>query len=362
MRFIEPSPVKLSIIRPRVIEVNKQIELQGVINTSWDNNLLSAEIEGQWILTNGTTVTGSTISWTPTFEDFTEKRTPTFVGYVKGLKESTLTSLQPKISILNYEFPVWSIKTETKTFQAPSLIRLSAIPSIPIREFLSVGGKVKYTWTTPSNTEGFRASGSSAFFTATLPGVYSVNVKIEDERGNAQELTADLTVVEPVPYQYDLRILPTTKVIREPATIGIRPMLSGGHPKEKIIDYKFLVNDQVVGENKRPFYSATLNGSGEFKVGFEAKTNFDRTVTGSKQITVAANQNPTCTLTVRGETTPVATANCKDVDGKIKSYQWKVNGQVVGVKGTRISGAKGSSIELIVTDDSGGSVTATGNL
>jgi hypothetical protein len=135
------------------------------------------------------------------------------------------------------------------------------------------------------------------------------------------------------------------------------------HPREKIVNYKFYQDGQLIGENKRGAQVITVNDAKVYTFSVEIDTSLARTMTAEKKVTAIPNKPPVCKVTTKDmKTSTTASAECSDSDGKIRTYEWKLNGQAVSVRGARMSGAKGSSYELTVTDDSGGSVTASGNL
>ena len=85
-------------------------------------------------------------------------------------------------------------------------------------------------------------------------------------------------------------------------------------------------------------------------------------------MTAVANQAPTCALNATLNTTTrtvLVIAACRDVDGRIVRYAWKVNGAALTSNADRISFSLPANVttpytvEVTATDDSGATVTAT---
>jgi hypothetical protein len=373
IRFEAPRRLLLSVTAPRLGEVNQPMELVGGIKTPWDNSVAALPMASAWELPNGETAAVASYTamnagngklvWTPKVAG--SKEAPTFVAWVEGFREQTETRMQPKILVRQYAFPSnWQLELKSVGLQAPASIRLAAQTTpAEFKEFQAAGGKLKYTWSLPSNVTGAKANGAGVVFTADSVGQYTVSVKIEDTRGNSVDVERILEVVEPVPYKFEIRMSSDNKALRNPTKMLYRVNLSGGHPKDKIASYDFTLNGQKVGDSKKNIFSFDLPEAGEYELGFVANSVMGRAITGSEKVTVVGNKPPVCTVTARGvQPKQLLTATCKDEDGKIKSYQWKIDGVPLSVSGNRLTVTAGALYELTVTDDSGGNASASGSL
>ena len=60
---------------------------------------------------------------------------------------------------------------------------------------------------------------------------------------------------------------------------------------------------------------------------------------------VAENKLPTCTVRSRGDDRLVDVyAGCEDPDGRMKSYQWTVGGEVQAITADRLTISKGGTV------------------
>ena len=363
VRFINLTPLKITVGGPKTLEVGQEGQYDAVLKTDWDNTAAGFTLQGQWALPNGTTVDGLSLKWTPTADDFAASKVPVFSAWVAGFAQQTTASVAPKIALKKYVWPDWALQTKYDVLQAPALIRLSvAAPADQLKLFSSVNEKVKFTWALPDNAVGARATGGSAAFTAEMPGDYPVQVKLEDSRGNVKVLDYTITVTEPIPMEVDFKTTSSNTYNRVPLTLNLKPQFFKGHPKERITTFRFYQDGQLLGENNKGSYLTTVDQAGDYKFGVEADTTLGRTVKADKTITVVPNKTPVCKLTNKAyKTTATVTAECKDPDGKIKSFAWRVDGQSVTTSGYRITVPLGSSVEVTVTDDSNETVVLNGS-
>lgn len=363
VRFINLTPLKIALGGPKNLEVGQEGQFDAVLKTDWDNTAAGFTLQGQWALPDGTTVDGLSLKWAPTADDFAASKVPVFSAWVAGFAQQTTATVAPKIALKKYVWPDWTLQTKYNVLQAPALLRLSvAAPADQIKLFSSVNEKVKITWALPDNAVGARATGGSAVFTAEMPGDYPVQVKLEDSRGNVKVLDYTITVTEPIPMEVDFKTTSSNTYNRVPLTLNLKPKFYKGHPKERITTFRFYQDGQLLGENNKGSQRATIDQSGDYKFSVEADTTLGRTVKADKTITVVPNKTPVCKLTNKAyKTTATVTAGCKDPDGKIKSYAWRVDGQSVSTSGYRVTVPLGSSVEVTVTDDSNETVVLNGS-
>ena len=131
--------------------------------------------------------------------------------------------------------------------------------------------------------------------------------------------------------------------------------MSGGHPEDRIVSRTYFVDGkQIDGDSvtlKKGVYDVLLKVRSQF--GYEAETKIS--------VLVKPNQLPVCQIVHKDSDLAWSyEANCRDPDGRIKSYQWFVNGKLSTVSGMRISLSKyvykdKPTLRLIVTDNSGDS-------
>lgn len=211
-----------------------------------------------------------------------------------------------------------------------------------------------------------KVSGNSLTITATTPGEYPVVVEVQDERGNMQELNYDFVVQEPGNHAVSLGLKAAQKFNRPPMKYSLRPVVTGGHPSDKITKFDLFLNDDLLSSSvgSRPPRTLLINESGQHTIKLVATSAMGKVSTGEEVVTVNENANPVCedikVVWDRKGTSASVTSKCSDTDGRIKSYRWLLNGEVMEKRtGNRVSLSPamiGSSSEVTfqVTDDSGG--------
>lgn len=362
IRFINLTPVKVSITGSKTIEVGEEMELTASIKTDWNNSLAAFELQGRWDMPDGTIVEGMNAKWIPTSTDYTSQKAPTFTGWVKDFESITKASVTPRIGIREYIWPEWKMEDRSAITQAPALIRLAVTADkSELKQFASAKGRVKYTWALPENVTGVRANGASVNFTAEMPGEYGVQVILEDSRGNTTTLDYSVIVFEPKEMESEIKTTSSNKYNRAPLSVQIKPAFFKGHPKEKVTSYKFYRDGELLDENSKGRYIDLIEQPGEYSLSVEATTSLGRTFTNETQVSVVDNKPPVCSLSKKEyKSTVTVTANCKDPDGKIVDYEWTVDGAPISNKGYRVSIPFGSEVEVKATDDSGATVIVSG--
>jgi PKD repeat protein len=156
------------------------------------------------------------------------------------------------------------------------------------------------------------------------------------------------------------RVTPTNRWYRAPVTVVLRPVITGGHPRDRIMSYDWTVDGQAP---ERPFYSsfyATFEEPGVHHVNMTVTTKGGRTATGTLEVNVAENQLPVCELTYNDSPTMKVTridGSCSDPDGRIRSYTLDLgDGTSVNNRYAYARYVEGGAytVVLTATDDSGG--------
>jgi len=364
VRFISLAPVKVALSGSKVLEVGEEGELIATIRTDWDNAHAGFVIHGQWRLPNGTLVDGTTLRWTPTNDDFLSSKMPVFTAWVADFAQQTATSITPRIILKKYVWPDWSLQFKSEAMQAPAAIRLTVVaPPDQLKLFSAIKEKVTYTWGLPSNVSAAVIRGGVASFVADNAGDYPVQVKIEDTRGNVKVLDYTVSVAAPVPIEVNFKTTASNSFNRVPLSLNVKPQFFRLHPREKIVSYRFYRDETLIDDNTKGSVVINFSEPGSYMLKVEAETNLNRTVISERSITVIANKPPTCKLTTRiYKASASITAECKDPDGKIKAFAWKVNGEAIKSSSHRITVPLGATFEVTVTDDANESIALSGTI
>jgi len=162
-------------------------------------------------------------------------------------------------------------------------------------------------------------------------GSYEVSVDITDARGSTAMASVTVELGAAPPFEITFAPLFSNQLKREPLNILMRPRVTGGHPEDRITGYAYSVDDPkaTVAPNNS---SGVINGltAGERTVRLEAASRMGQVVEADYQVSVAANQPPSCEITswVSGVYTWYA-AQCSDSDGRVVSRRWYLDDRLL---------------------------------
>ena len=327
-------PPRSAIYGPKVMEVDQEVEWRGLAQTPYRN--MDVEVGGRFVMPDGTVVDEEYVQYLATQADSDLGRVPLkHEAWIVGFEDQGAVSETTKmISVWKYEWPEWEFYVRASTLQAPSEI------SVRMR---NPGGSTRYLeqltfdWDVP---EGIRVTTDnrpdSRVFMAETPGTYPINVTISDGRGYVSEKQYVIDIIPPDPWEVDYRISSRGTEYRSPLSLRTIPVIRGGHPRDRIQAHRYYLNGELVADGVRYFGTELLEGDHELTL--EMESQYGNTVSHTKTIEVLPNTPPTCALDARQTLSGWRfSADCNDVDGSIASHDWTVNGEVIGMKGGRIS-------------------------
>jgi hypothetical protein len=341
---------------PRLVEVGEQEEFAGRVREPYRD--MDIDIEQRVILPDGTTVEGGQVMYAPTDQDMDAGMVEVvYQAWVPGYRdEGAFTEDAHRVRIWDYEWPEWAFSRRQTASEAPAEIdiRLRGLgASIRDVEGLSV------EWDIPAGLEVLEArQEETRALMARTSGSYEVIAEVSDERGNHAIVREDITIDEPEPWAIGMEMMPSNEYMRAPLEMRTRPSIGGGHPRDRVEDYRYYVNGELVSEGRR--YSALSLNSGTHTIRMEFDTAFGDTESYTEEVTVAPNQPPTCTIDGRARRSGWRfSAECVDPDGRVLDHIWSVDGEQLAQSGSRISirardGQSQPVVELIGVDDSGG--------
>lgn len=252
-------------------------------------------------------------------------------------------------------WPTFGLEIKRTAKVAPSEVTVKIRP-------IAFSGNLEeptYSWSLPTKaviTDSSKATQRT--FKILEDGVYEIGVVVKDARGHETVIKQDLAIAESAPYKVELQYSGSNAINRAPLDVLLRPYVTGGHPLDRIDTRSFTVNGEkldVAGHYGR----ITLN-AGNHDVAFSIRSKMGEEAEAKVRISVKENTLPTCTLTQR-ETVGswLFYASCKDEDGRMRSYEWTVDGEVKAVTGdrltlNRVGDAKKPNVQLIGIDDAGG--------
>ena len=358
---------------PIRVEVGKTYVYTANVTAPFPITSSPLSLGGQWSLPDGSTVSGTTLNWTPTAADLAAgvSGRVTYSAWIVGYEATTTASAYQAVTLWRYVFPTWHAVTQLGATVAPAGVTVALIADNPL--LVSTLEGLTYTWSVPA---GIRVNGtpvSKLSGIADFGGTYPVDVTVSDTRGNSQTVSSVVTVNNPAPYVMTVAVSKISRWSHAPLIVGFTPKVTGGHPSDSIVTWQYFVDGvQQPALPNRAGVQITFDSPGTYSVESRGLSRMGATVSQTVVANVPANIAPSCTVdaVVSSNRTQVALrANCADPDGAIVRYDWSVNGVPrTGVAGvwTYIKPTSTSfpiTFDLTVTDDGGGtsSASATAN-
>jgi hypothetical protein len=360
---------KVLIAGPRLVEANATGHFTASILKPWARNVVTEmDVQGKWILPDGNESTAASVDFTPIVANGLVQKIK-YVSWVTGMQSTTESTTEYSVSISAYIFPNFLIKASVDSAYAPAYLRLLAMPATPFDGAQMRGKKFTFTWTMPTDFPGI-VSGTTIRGIADTPKSYDFSLVIADDRGNSQTLPYNLTLDSMKPYVFSFTLTPALKFNRNPMTYGIKTLISGGHPKDRISKVDIEIDGANVATYKGMPRSVIVPTSGDHEVKLKATTLMGINFEAAQMVTVNENSLPVCnikqTWSTPGKVVKLETA-CTDIDGRAVRFSWKVN----GVATTRTNNymyvvlsadVPNAEVECTIIDDAGGSTTASASL
>lgn len=276
-----------------------------------------------------------------------------------------------RMATFKYQFPQYVLNVSTDYQFAPAKFNVKIASSVPVSQYQLRKFPMTYTWSVANNdatavdSVTFRASKERFSGEFLKAGTYTVTLNYMDGKGNTGVATQVLEILEPIAMEITFKDSFSNKYMRAPLSASVTALISGGHKKERIANAKWYIDDVLVkdvskGSLTRHLFTDLAAGNKTVKVEFT--TTLGRTFSGTKSYTVNENQLPVCQSIVKQEYAfyDRYTANCTDVDGKIKLHKWVVNGESVSPTSNRITVPRATvvnSISVQAVDDAGAEST-----
>lgn len=351
--FREIEPPRIGIFGPRLVEIEKEQEWRGALSTPYRD--MNVNLKGEFILPDGSTVQGEQLLYIPS-KDALE------VGYIylkyrawiEGFEDRGAEAVyERRIRIWEYEWPDWSFYVRQDAHQAPAevYVRIRS----PGRSTRYIEG-LTFEWSLPDGSkviEDRYEDGRLLQFEE--PGYYPVTVRITDERGHESVITHDVMLAEQDPWDVNFSYRSSNEYERAPLTLSFRPDVDGGHPRDRVRVLRYYKDGEMVTEDQR--YGEVVLDEGTHTVALEIESEFGHKVMSEQTLRVNPNQKPTCDLDTRDMSAGWRFyARCEDVDGDIEDHRWIVDGENVGISGSRISVTSRDgaipTVKLVGIDDS----------
>lgn len=361
--FNPPKPGRGAVYGPNSMEFESTYTYRAVDIPPY--RYMGMELQGEWLLPDGSTRTGELLEYSPTEADreagkATITRRVWFVGYEAYIGEGART-----VKVTQYIFPDFAIHHSERPSIAPTDVTLSP----KAIGYTGVYRDGEFTWTTPPSwTQLSQSSTGNAKYRAELAGTFPITLTVTDDRGNSFTTTQDVTLAEAEPYTLGIRLSKSNIYDRAPIEIVMRPSVQGGHPYDRVMTYEYAVNGQMV-ESSNGVARTTL-GVGDHDLSLRMVTKYGVEETHDEVYSVVPNQLPTCDLVdydKRQYSRIELRALCHDADGRVVKYVWTINGETYGNNSYRLLAPADEAVDIYdisvdITDDAGETTTFTKNV
>ena len=354
LSFRQVSPPRGSIVGSRVIESGRPVEWRGSARPPYTR--MDVVIKGRFILPDGTVVDADQVNYLPTEADALKERVDvSYEAWIEGFEDQGAKAMfTRKISVWQYEWPEWGLAVRASATQAPADVDIRVRKPVGLGRYLE---DVRFQWTIPEGVDIVtERTPDSRSLRASKPGVYPIVVEISDARGNYSKIVHEFKVDEPDPWEVDFRMSSSNAENRAPLDLRLFPNVGGGHPRDRISVYRYLLNGEVQSEGLR--YASLTLGEGKHDIALEIESEFGQVVRHTKQLEVTPNTPPICELSASESRNRWSfVAACEDKTGAVRGHIWTVNGEAVSISGSRISVSSREPMALEVTlkavDDGG---------
>lgn len=355
-KTVEFKAVKAPRIRidgPRLVE--KDFTYKLTADTRLPYRDLDAEVKGFFTLPDGTIIEGNTAEYVPNQADLDQARVEIkYTAWIDGYKESSTSETVYKARVWQYVWPEFALSYRANADVAPAIVSASVRP-------VGFRGKLEeptYEWILPEGAKLKDQRDTSRSFEITEPGEHLVKVIVRDARGNEAEAQLAITIGQAESYKVELEYSGSNKLDREPLDVLVRPYIEGGHPRDRINVMQYTVNGKSLEDTGR--YGRMTLEAGEHTINFRIKSEMGKEVEKELKIKVIENQAPVCSIEHRESTFAwLVYASCDDVDGRVKGFEWTLNGESVASSSRRLTISKRSydampEVTLTGIDDAGG--------
>lgn len=276
-------------------------------------------VTGEWVLPDGTTHSGATLTYTPTSGD---RHNLVYRAWVNGFREETQREAEVTLRTWVYAFPTFTLQAKIVKHYDPVRKQYA------VRQSGGTTGEedFTYTWSFPMAATADQPHERYATAAFSAVGRHTVTVRVSDTRGNAVVLSDDVVVAEPPPLTASSRILVGDSFQRAPAPVTIYWYAGGLLTQERVTAVQLRVDGQLVGQGMNSYYRTDVAAPGTHQVAVDLTTDYGRSATHHASFDLVTGMPPDCTLapTGDGETALNVKLACAVPMGRIASYRWQV--------------------------------------
>ena len=246
--------------------------------------------------------------------------------------------------------------------QAPAMVKyeMSVQPTSHFKRFIQ--SDIQKTWSFSHDEEKRKGTATSAVFNEA--GTYTVTANIKYPGGYSQTVTDATTIRTPDPFANEIKLRYSNTLLREPVDVLAQIVKDGGHPRDRLRKIEWQINDGEKVERSTGIFPKLT--AGEYTIKGTTTSLYGVVSSSTKEIVVIPNKPPVCTLKQTNYSKysyVIFTSQCTDEDGRIRSYEWNVNGsKITNSRNSythKYTGNGSVEVVLSVTDDSGSKTNTT---
>ena len=274
---------------------------------------------GEWVLPDGTTRTGDTLTYTPTEA---EPQTLTYRAWVQGYREATQREATLALRTWVYEFPTFQLVGKVVKHYDPVRKQYT------VRQGQSVTGDEDFTFTWNFPTAAGVDQPHERYATAAFAtvGQHTVTVRVSDSRGNAVVLEDVVEVAAPPPLTASSRIVVGDSWNRVPAPVTVYWYVDGLLAQEKVTAVSLALDGQLMGQGLSSSYRVDVTEPGPHTVSLSLETDYGRHATHTADVTLVPGEPPACGLQPSGDgvTQLKVKITCTAPMGRVAKYRWLI--------------------------------------
>lgn len=358
LRSIRPGVPKPMIYGPSYVETGKAYEFKSVVPPLFAPGLkTSLSLKGHWVLPDGSTQEGETISYTVQASD----RSLRYEAWVENVEGATSFS-DFSLRSWTYSWPEWQVITRVIDNRVPATLRFQIMPR-NLRDIQKLGGeKPTYQWQFPPSFKIIEQNAEAAVVEANEPGEFQAAATVSDTRGNSTQLSSDRIQIAPAPDLVpDITLQSGDRWNRAPNKLYARINLISV-PKNDVFDSAiFKLNGEEVASGRAVATYIDIPTPGTHEVTAIVRSAGGKVGMSTKTVELGTGDNPVCQILQYGDgkTSLSLTARCSIQQGAIASYKWYVNGNPMPGSSYMLSFAKRdldagiTSVKVTATTDKG---------